>query len=121
MAVRKPAPKQQPKKVKETRSGVEQQVMAFADQLGWSLGTIRAKADGGLDREAVRSEVMHIRNSAEHLLEHFNHEGVLPNGNGASSSNGARKPAVAATLGASRGAKKMARTTGKHAMRYGRS
>jgi hypothetical protein len=147
MAVRKPAPKKQAKKVNETRDGVEQQVLAFADQLGWSLGTIRAKADGCVDREAVRNEVMHIRNSAEHLLEHFNHEALSSNGNGATPSNGVRKPAVVATMRVSRGAvdapgkkhrkppppeaidkrmgepvgKKMGQKSGKHAMRYGRS
>lgn len=134
-------------KVSKRPSAVEQQVMAFADQLGWSLGTIRANADGALDREAVRNEIAHIRNGAEHLLDRFERDEMSPIGDGAPPPKAARKPAVVATMRASRGAvdapgkrhrkaptheasdkrmgepvgKKMGQKTGKHAMRYGRS
>lgn len=68
MAVAKPASK--------TAAGrpapdvVEQKVVALAEQLGWFLGTVRAKADGWLDRENLRKEVGRIRDVATDLLRH---------------------------------------------------
>ncbi len=49
---------------------VEQKVVALAEQLGWFLGTVRAKADGWLDRENLRKEVGRIRDVATDLLQH---------------------------------------------------
>ena len=63
---------------KATKGVVEQQVMAFADQLDWSLSTIRTKADGWRNSEAVRNEVARIRDGAVRLLEHFSREPESP-------------------------------------------
>lgn len=49
---------------------VEQKVVALAEQLGWFLGTVRAKADGWLNRENLRKEVGRIRDVATDLLQH---------------------------------------------------
>jgi hypothetical protein len=57
----------------ETRSDVvEQKVVELAEQLGWFLGTVRAKADGWLDRESLRKELGRIRDGAAELLDHVN-------------------------------------------------
>jgi hypothetical protein len=81
---------------KPTSNVVEQKAAALAEQLGWFLGTVRAKSDGWLDREKLRKELGRIRDGAADLLDHVNR-----------ASEGARKtaakPAVASTR-ASRGA-----------------
>jgi hypothetical protein len=50
-------------------SSVEQQVVAFAEQLGRVVGTVQAKAEGWLDRETLKEQVSRIRDSASALLE----------------------------------------------------
>lgn len=54
-----------------TAEGMEQQVMAFAEQLGRMAGTLQAKADGWIDREALNKQVTSLRDGAAELLEHF--------------------------------------------------
>ena len=72
MAVRKAARKHQPEAGKATSDVVEQKVVQLAEQLGWFLGTVRAKADGWLESEALRKEVGRIRDGAAELLDHVN-------------------------------------------------
>ena len=48
---------------------VEQQVVAFAEQLGRVVGTVQAKAEGWLDRDALKEQLSHIRDGASALLE----------------------------------------------------
>jgi hypothetical protein len=48
---------------------VEQQVVAFAEQLGRIVGTVQAKAEGWLDRDALNEQITHVRDSASALLE----------------------------------------------------
>jgi hypothetical protein len=48
---------------------VEQQVVAFAEQLGRIVGTVQAKAEGWLDREALKEQLSDVRDSASALLE----------------------------------------------------
>jgi hypothetical protein len=48
---------------------VEQQVVAFAEQLGRIVGTVQAKAEGWLDRDALKEQISHVRDSASALLE----------------------------------------------------
>lgn len=83
----------------ETRSDVvEQKVVELAEQLGWFLGTVRAKADGWLDRENLRKELGRIRDGAAELLDHVNRASE-------SARKGAATPAAAAPKArASRGA-----------------
>jgi hypothetical protein len=48
---------------------VEQQVVAFAEQLGRIAGTVQAKAEGWMDREALRAQISNVRDRAADLLE----------------------------------------------------
>jgi hypothetical protein len=65
MAVKKAAGKTQQK------SDAEAKVVALAEQLGWFLGTARAKADGWIGNEKVRKELAGIRDGAAKLLQHI--------------------------------------------------
>jgi hypothetical protein len=48
---------------------VEQQVIAFAEQLGRIVGTVQAKAEGWLDPEPLKEQISRVRDSASALLE----------------------------------------------------
>jgi hypothetical protein len=54
-----------------TMDAVEQRVVAFAEQLGRVVGTVQAKAEGWLDRDALNAQVSHVRDSAAELLQHL--------------------------------------------------
>jgi hypothetical protein len=49
---------------------VEQKVVQFAEQMGRVLGTVRATADGLLDRQALSAQISSIRDAAADLLTH---------------------------------------------------
>ena len=49
---------------------VEEKLVAFAEQLGFMVGTVQAKTEGWLDREALASQIGRIRDSASELLAH---------------------------------------------------
>lgn len=49
--------------------GLEQQVLRFAEQLGWLVGTVQAKSEGWLDRKALSAQVERIRDSAADLMK----------------------------------------------------
>jgi hypothetical protein len=83
--------------VVDPSDGVEQRVVALAEQLGGFLGTVRAKADGWLDREALLKEVGRIRDGAVDLLEQMNRAIPLAR-------KAAAKSAAAAMARPSRGA-----------------
>ena len=72
MAERKSAGTDQSAAGGTTSDVVEQKVVELAEQLGWFLGTVRAKADGWLDRENLRKELGRIRDGAAELLDHVN-------------------------------------------------
>jgi hypothetical protein len=97
MAVRKAARKDQSQAGKATSDVVDQKMVALAEQLGWFLGTVRAKADGWLDREKLRKELGRIRDGAAELLDHVNRAS-------ASARKAGAKPAATSTMRASRGA-----------------
>ena len=69
MAARKTAGKARSNAGEATGDVVEQKVVALAEQLGWFLGTVRGKADGWLESDAVRTEVTRIRDGAAELME----------------------------------------------------
>ncbi len=96
MAVRKAARKDQSEGGKAAGDVVEQKMVALADQLGWFLGTVQAKADGWLDREVIRKEVGRIRDGAADLLDHVNRAS-------ASARKAGAKPEAPSTMRASRG------------------
>lgn len=51
---------------------VEQKVVVLAEQLGWFLGKVQAKAEGWLENETLRAQVTQIRDGAAELLDHVN-------------------------------------------------
>ena len=56
---------------------IEDRVVAFAEQLGFLIGTVQAKAEGWLDREALSKAVGQIRDSAADLLDHVSSKSPL--------------------------------------------
>ena len=56
-------------KATETVDALEQQVVAYAEQLGGLVGTVQAKAEGWLDRDALNEQITRIRDGATALLE----------------------------------------------------
>ncbi len=48
---------------------LEQKVVAFAEQLGRVVGTVQAKTEGWMDREALNKQMASIRDGAAALLE----------------------------------------------------
>ena len=81
---------------------VEQKVVALAEQLGWFLGKVQAKADGWLENEAVKKQLGQIRDGAADLLEHVNRASKQARSGGAKAA--AVEPADLPTPRASRGA-----------------
>ena len=71
MAAGKTTGKNPPSAGKTTKMLVDQQVVELAEQLGWFLGTARAKADGWLESDRVRKELARIRDGATELLQHI--------------------------------------------------
>ena len=51
-----------------TADAMERRVLAFAEQLGRIAGTIQAKAEGWLDRDALTEQIASVRDSATELL-----------------------------------------------------
>jgi hypothetical protein len=47
----------------------EQRLVAFAEQLGWIVGTIQGKAEGWLDSDALTAQISEARDSASALLD----------------------------------------------------
>ncbi len=47
---------------------MENRMLAFAEQLGRIVGTVQAKAEGWLDREALSAQISTVRDSASELL-----------------------------------------------------
>ena len=93
---------------------VEAKVVALAEQLGWFLGTVQAKADGWLEHETLTRNVGRIRDGASELLEYMNRAGAqarqaVAKGVSAAKSTAtakpvaSQKPAAAPKVRASRG------------------
>lgn len=55
----------------KSKTDTEAKVVALAEQLGWFLGTAKAKADGWLESDKVRKELARIRDGASELLQHI--------------------------------------------------
>jgi hypothetical protein len=51
--------------------GLEGRLVAYAEQLGWVVGTVHAKAEGWLDRAALEEHLTRIRDGAADLLTHL--------------------------------------------------
>src|SRR3954469_409687 len=52
-----------------TSDPLEQRVVAFAEQLGRIVGTVQAKTEGWMDRDALNKQIAGVRDSASELLE----------------------------------------------------
>ena len=77
-----------------TAEAMEQRVVAFAEQLGRIAGTVQAKAEGWLNREALTKQIASVRDSATELLEQLA---------GGSTKGSKRKPAAKAALAKAKG------------------
>jgi hypothetical protein len=53
----------------KTTDLMEGRVVAFAEQLGRIAGTVQAKAEGWMDREALKKQIASVRDGAADLLE----------------------------------------------------
>ena len=61
-----------PKDVDKVVDEVENQLVAFAENIGWFLGTVQNKAEALVDREALSKHVTRIRDGASDLLKKMN-------------------------------------------------
>jgi len=52
-----------------TADGMEERVLAFAEQLGRIAGTVQAKTAGWMDRDTLKQELAKVRDGAADLLE----------------------------------------------------
>ena len=50
---------------------LESRVVAFAEQMGRIAGTVQAKTEGWMDRDALNKQIAGIRDGAAELLEHL--------------------------------------------------
>jgi len=57
-----------------SRDLIEQRLVAFADQLGVFVATVRAKGESSLDRIVLTTELGRIRDTAVDLLAHLTRE-----------------------------------------------
>ena len=53
----------------EDVSGIERQVLAFAEQLGYVAGSIQSRTEGLVDRKALSRQVASVRDGAKQLLD----------------------------------------------------
>jgi hypothetical protein len=52
-----------------TADGLEERVLAFAEQLGRIAGTVQAKTAGWMDGDALKKELARVRDGAAELLQ----------------------------------------------------
>jgi len=77
-----------------TADAMEQQVLAFAEQVGRIAGTLQAKAEGWMQHETLNAQITRVRDGAADLLQQLaSRAGIVSK----------KKPAVAAGRGATRG------------------
>ena len=77
-----------------TADAMEQRVVAFAEQLGRIASTFQAKAEGWMDREALKTQIASVRDDAADLLEHLA---------GGTTKASQKKPAGSAARGSAQG------------------
>ena len=58
--------------------GLEQRLLAFAEQLGRIAGTVQAKTAGWMDGDALKKELARVRDGAGELLEQLTADASLP-------------------------------------------
>jgi hypothetical protein len=77
-----------------TADSMEQRMMAFAEQIGRAAGTMKARAEGWLDRDALNTQIENIRDGAADLLKQL---GATTRGAAAAATAGARGSASNST------------------------
>ena len=58
--------------------GLEQRVLAFAEQLGRIAGTVQAKTAGWMDGDALKKELARVRDGAAELLQQLTADAPPP-------------------------------------------
>ena len=58
--------------------GLEERVLAFAEQLGRIAGTVQAKTAGWMDGDALKKELARVRDGAAELLEQLTADASPP-------------------------------------------
>jgi hypothetical protein len=58
--------------------GLEQRLLAFAEQLGRTAGTVRSKTAGWMDGDALKKELARVRDGAAELLEQLTADASPP-------------------------------------------
>jgi len=91
---------------------VQQAMTAFAEQLGWFLGTVRSKADGLLENEELVKQVNRIRDGATDLLSRVRQAGEVAKQSAAKAAAPAKSAAKPAATPAAKSATKAARSGG---------
>jgi hypothetical protein len=88
-----------------TPDPMEQRIVAFAAQLGRIAGTVQAKAEGWMDRDALNKQIAGVRDSASELLEQMKTTVTTVNGSRASKTDAAtgKKSAGAASTSNAKG------------------
>jgi hypothetical protein len=61
-----------------TVDGLEQRVLAFAEQLGRIAGTVQAKTAGWMDGDALKKELARVRDGAAELLQQLTADAPPP-------------------------------------------
>ena len=64
------------KPVGDETDRIERNVVAFAEQVGFLIGTVQAKTEGWLDREHLSHTVAQIRDNAAQLLKQMSSRGA---------------------------------------------
>ena len=82
---------------------MENRMLAFAEQLGRIVGTVQAKAEGWLDRDALSAQISTVRDSASELLNQLG--GAMSKQAAASRAASRTRPgtAAASTKGGAKG------------------
>src|SRR3954447_21358051 len=87
-----------------TSDPLEQRVVAFAEQLGRIVGTVQAKAEGWMDRDALNKQLASVRDNASELLDHMKTSvtSAMPGGKSETQNMTATPAASAAAVAARR-------------------
>jgi hypothetical protein len=54
---------------------MEHRVLAFAEQLGWLVGTVQSRAEGWMDRATLSKQLTGVRDGAAALLRQMKEKG----------------------------------------------
>jgi hypothetical protein len=78
---------------------LQQRVIAFAETLGRMAGTVQARAEGWMDREALRQQITSVRDGAAELLKQLGVTSAAPKPKNPDEGTGASSAASASPSG----------------------